>query len=86
VTNKKDSQAGKQAKSTATLPNNPWISMRSGLIIITITSLGMAVLTAMQVVPVKGWLEGVLWGLAYGGMIWIIFFGMIFVNRFLKRK
>jgi uncharacterized membrane protein len=85
VTNKKELQAGKQTKSTTSLPNEPWISMRNGTVIITITSIGMAVLTAIQVIPVKGWIEGVLWGLLFGGLIWIIFFGLIFVNRFLKR-
>jgi uncharacterized membrane protein len=85
VTNKKDLQAGKQSKPTAALPAEPWISMRSGTIIITFTSIGMAVLTAIQVIPVRGWVEGVLWGLLFGGLIWAIFFGLIFVNRFLKR-
>ncbi len=67
------------------LPAEPWISMRSALIIITITSIGMAVLTAWEVVPVKGWGEGVLWGLLFGVLIWIIFFGMIFFNRLIRR-
>jgi uncharacterized membrane protein len=39
----------------------------------------------MQVIPIRGWLEGVLWGLLFGGLIWVIFFGMIYINRFLKR-
>jgi hypothetical protein len=45
----------------------------------------MAVLTAIQVVPVKGWLEGILWGLLFGVLIWAIFLGLIFTNRFLRR-
>jgi hypothetical protein len=63
----------------------PWISMRSGVIVIAITSLGMAVLTALQAVPALGWVEGLLWSLFFGVMIWAIFFGMLFVNRLLKR-
>jgi uncharacterized membrane protein len=62
-----------------------WISMRKALIIITITSIGMAVLTAWEVIPVKGWSEGILWGLLFGVLIWVIFFGMIFFNRLLHR-
>jgi len=85
VANKKKLQAGKQSKSIPSLPTKPWISMRNGILIITFTSIGMAVLTAIQVIPVKGWVEGFLWGLLFGGLIWIIFFGMIFINRFLKR-
>jgi len=85
VANKKKLQADKQSKSIPSLPTEPWISMRSGTIIIVFTSIGMAVLTAIQVIPIKGWLEGILWGLLFGGLIWVIFFGMIFINRFLKR-
>ena len=64
----------------------PWISMRSGIKIIVFTSIAMAVLTAWQVIPSKGWLEGILWGLLFGALIWVIFFGNILLNRFLRRK
>ncbi len=73
------------SKTGAGLPMKPWITMKSGIIIISITSLVMAVLTAIQAVPVKGWIEGLLWGLLFGALIWAIFFGMLFVNRFLRR-
>jgi uncharacterized membrane protein len=85
VANKKKSQTDKLSKANTSLPVEPWISMRSGTIIIVFTSIGMAVLTAIQVIPIKGWLEGILWGLLFGGLIWVIFFGMILINRFLKR-
>lgn len=64
---------------------DPWISMRSGVIIIAITSLGMTVLTAIQVIPVKGWVEGLLWSVLFGALIWVVFFGMNFINRFFRR-
>ena len=59
--------------------------MRSGIIIIAITSIGMAVLTGLQAVPALGWVEGLLWSVFFGALIWIIFFGMNFINRFLRR-
>jgi hypothetical protein len=59
--------------------------MRNGIIIISFTSLGMTVLTALQAVPAKGWVEGLLWSLFFGVLIWAVFFGLILVNRFLKR-
>ncbi|HSK67224.1 MAG TPA: hypothetical protein VK888_09850 [Anaerolineales bacterium] len=65
--------------------SQPWISMRRGLIIIAITSVVMAVLTAWQVIPSRGWLEGILWGLLFGAFIWVIFFGNILINRFLRK-
>jgi hypothetical protein len=84
---KKKLNSGKKQNKMSSLitPAEPWISMRNGKIIITFTSVAMAVLTAAQVVPVKGWVEGILWGLLFGVLIWVIFFGMIFVNRLLKR-
>jgi hypothetical protein len=66
--------------------NQPWISMRSGVKIITITSIAMAALTAWQVIPSKGWLEGILWGLLFGALIWAVFFGNILITRFLRRS
>jgi hypothetical protein len=63
----------------------PWISMRSGTIIMAITSAILAVLIAWQVIPSRGWLEGILWGLLFGALIWAIFFGNILINRLLRK-
>jgi uncharacterized membrane protein len=65
--------------------SQPWISMRRGIIIVAFTSVAMAVLTAWQVIPSKGWLEGILWGLLFGALIWVIFFGNLLITRFLRR-
>ena len=65
--------------------SQPWISMRSGMKIIAVTSVVMAALTAWQVIPSKGWLEGILWGLLFGAFVWAIFFGNILLNRLLRR-
>ncbi|GAB4487159.1 MAG: hypothetical protein Fur0016_18400 [Anaerolineales bacterium] len=80
----KKSNLKKENKPQSDL-SQPWISMRAGLIIITITSLVMAGLTAWQVIPERGWLEGSLWGLLFGGLIWGIFFGNILINKLLRR-
>lgn len=77
----------KETKEAPTyLPNQPWISMRTGLIIITITSIGMAVLTAMQTIPTKGTVQGILWGLLFGALIWAIFWGFYFFRRLIGPK
>ena len=81
---KKNKQKPKEQEIEKSM-NQPWISMRSGLKIIMVTSIGMAVLTAWQVVPSKGWLEGILWGLLFGALIWAVFFGNILITRFLRR-
>jgi uncharacterized membrane protein len=75
----------KKKEEVKKLTAEPWISMQSGMKIIAVTSIAMAVLTAWQVIPSKGWLEGILWGLLFGGLIWAVFFGNILLNRFLHR-
>jgi hypothetical protein len=84
VTKRKNKKKPKEQKDIDGL-NRPWISMRKGLIIMAITSVVMAVLTAIQVVPSRGWVEGILWGLLFGALVWAIFFGNILINRFLRR-
>jgi len=80
----KNSKKKKKEKTNNPM-TQPWISMRSGVKIIAFTSIAMAVLTAWQVIPSKGWLEGILWGLLFGVLIWAIFFGNILLNRFLRK-
>jgi hypothetical protein len=63
----------------------PWISMKTGRRVIWVVSIGMAILTAWQVIPQKGIAEGLLWGLIFGGLIWLIFEGYYRLNRFLRR-
>ncbi len=65
--------------------SQPWISMQRGVKIMVFTSIAMAVLTAWQVIPAKGWLEGIVWGLLFGALVWAIFFGNILLNRFLHK-
>ena len=81
---KKNGQKSKQQDIQKSL-SQPWISMRKGLIIMAFTSVAMAVLTAWQVIPSRGWLEGILWGLLFGALVWAIFFGNILINKFLRR-
>lgn len=64
--------------------NAPWIPMRTGVIIVAITSIGMAVLTAYQAIPERGVVDGILVGLLFGGLIWIIFLGFYLFNRWIR--
>jgi hypothetical protein len=79
---KKQKQAEPDIKEAL---NRPWISMRRGLVVIAVTSVAMAVLTAWQVIPSKGWLEGIFWGLVFGALIWAVFFGNILINKLLRK-
>ncbi len=81
----KDVPGSADQKSTSGDPNlnQPWMSMRSGLVLIALASIAMAVLTAWEVAPEKGLLQGVLYGLLFGGLIWVIFWGFYFIRRLL---
>ncbi len=59
--------------------------MRSGIITIAVTSVILAVLIAWQVIPSRGWLEGILWGFLFGALIWAVFFGNLLINKFLRK-
>ena len=63
----------------------PWVSMRGGMIIMAITSLVLAIVIASQVIPSTGWLEGIGWGLLFAAMIWVIFFGNLWITKKLRK-
>lgn len=67
------------------LMHQPWIRMRTGLIIMGLMSVVMAVLTAKEAIPIKGFWPGIAWGLMFGIGIWVIFFAGILINRFFRR-
>ncbi len=63
----------------------PWIPMKAGRRIIWAVSIALAIFIAWQVTPVKGLAQGILWGLIFGGMIWLIFEGYYHLSRLLRR-
>ncbi len=65
--------------------NQPWLSLRGGLIVMAIVSVALAILIAWQVIPANGWLEGIGWGLLFGAMIWAIFFGNLWLTKKLRK-
>ncbi len=78
---KKSNQKNKKQAAEQLPLNTPWISMKAGIIVISIVSIAMAVMTAWQAVPIKGLGEGILYGVFFGGLIWVIFLGFILFRR-----
>lgn len=65
----------------------PWIKKKTGFIVITIASIALAVLTAAQIVMGSGdWGKAILWGLVFGGMVWLVFFGMSWFQGLMHPK
>lgn len=80
-------QIEKPAKTNqkADSSSQPWLSMRTGIIVMAIVSLGMAALTAYNAIPSLGFWEGILWGLLFGGSLWLIFLIAFLFHRFMRR-
>jgi formate/nitrite transporter FocA (FNT family) len=86
VTSQNKKKEKKETTEEQSALSKAWIPMRSGIVLISILSILMAVFTAWQVIPQKGWLEGILYGLLFGGLIWIVFLGMQLFYRFTGPK
>jgi hypothetical protein len=63
----------------------PWIDKKSGLFIITAVSIMLVIFAAWQYTPVVGLRDGILYGLLYGVMLWVVFMGSQFIFRWLRR-
>jgi succinate dehydrogenase hydrophobic anchor subunit len=78
----KDKQTDAEIRAAMT---QPWLRMRTAIILIAITSIALGVFMAWQVAPSVGWLEAIGWGVLFGGAIWAIFYGGLWFNRFVQR-
>jgi hypothetical protein len=67
--------------------SKPWIKRRTGFLIITIMSIGIMILVAVQIIMGSGdWGRGLLWGFLFGGSIWFVFFGMNWFHSLFRPK
>ena len=69
----KKSSRSRDAKPEVPTRNGPWLSKRTGLIIIAAASLGLAGYVFWQLLPSEGMIGALLWGLGAGASIWAIF-------------
>jgi hypothetical protein len=85
VPNSQEGQ-GNAAPNSQQEPNGrkPWISMKTALRIITAASIVMFILTAVQTVPALGWVEGLLYALLFGVLVWVVFFVTQLFFRWLR--
>jgi hypothetical protein len=82
--NNKKSNAEMDAEIRAAM-NQPWIGMRTGLIVMGVASIGIAIFIAWQLVPSEGFWKGVGWGVVFGVAMWAIFAAGLLFNRWLRR-
>jgi hypothetical protein len=80
------SKAEKDKESSPTPVSQNWLSMRSGLIIMTLVSLAFTGFVAWNYYQSAGIFKAILIGLMFGGILWAIFVGNLYFNRFIRRK
>lgn len=66
--------------------NEAWISMRTGIIVMAVVSIGMGGLTAWSAIQTQGAVKGILWGLGFGAAVWVVFVIALLFNRVLRGK
>ncbi len=65
----------------------PWLKMKSAQLVILIASVALAVVVAYQIIRGSGnWANGILWGLLFGGSIWLVFYGMNWFHSMFNKK
>jgi hypothetical protein len=70
---------GKQKKEKKPVPleRKAWIEKSSGLRIITVVSIGLALWVGYQVLRTDNdWGNAIQWGLIFGGSTWLVYLGM----------
>ena len=65
----------------------PWIQQKTGLRLIIGISIGLMILVAAQIIIGTGdWGRGILYGLLFGGSIWLVFYGMNWFHSLFRTK
>jgi arginine exporter protein ArgO len=65
----------------------PWIEKAKGMRVIILASLGLAVLVAYQIIRGSGnWGQGILWGLIFGGSVFLVYFGMNAFHKMMNKN
>lgn len=67
------SAKGKSQRKDTPMSNEPWLSMRTALIIMGVVSAGLAIFVAWTAIQTQGVLMGIVWGLIFGAANWAVF-------------
>lgn len=64
-----------------------WIPWNTGIKAMTIVSIALALWVGWQIIATEDDIgKGILWGLIFGGSIWLVFFGMNFFHSLFSGK
>lgn len=87
MANKKQSKKKNKEEPKKIPPeiNEPWIARRTGILIITVMSLGFTVFVSWQLYPAEGF-KGILWGAGIGLSLWVVFLLSLGFNKLVRRQ
>ena len=85
--NKKKTEPKKNEPVNYDELRKPWIKKRTGYIVIAVVSIALGAMTAAQIIMGSGdWGHGILWGVIFAAMVWLVFFGMAWFQTMLRGK
>ena len=69
------------------IQRKPWIPWNTGLKLMTVVSIALAVWVGWQVIATENDIgKGILWGLIFGGSIWLVFLVMNYFHSLFGGK
>ncbi len=81
---KKTTDAELDAEIRAAM-NQPWMQMRTGLIVMAVASIVFAIFITWQLEPSEGLWGALGWGLILGAAMWVIFAVGLWFQRWIRR-
>jgi predicted cobalt transporter CbtA len=81
------SKKEQEKNSEEIFERKPWIEKAKGMRVIIIAGLALAVLVAYQIIQGSGnWGQGILWGLIFGGSVFLVYFGMMAFHKWVNKE
>lgn len=82
---KKQKKSGEKDQNRSAY-NDPWLGQRTGLLIMGLASLVLAVLVVWETQSAVGMGQALIWGIGFGLSLWAVFLLFYVFNRWIRRR
>lgn len=83
---KKNKVTSTEENKQTEIQSSAWLSMKTGLILMGILSIGLVIWVTVQADPVIPMGERILWGLGFAVSLWVIFIVIFVINRYVLKR
>lgn len=84
---RKKGKGNQEQEISAEELRKPWIQKKTGRYVIIILSIAMMIFVAANIIMQSGdWGRGILFGVLFGGSIWLVFGGMNWFHSLFRPK